>query len=56
MTGEGGSPENGWAVRLNVYGEDGQPDPEALAQCDELRRAYRLPVLMEFSSARASIQ
>ena len=56
MTGEGGSPENGWAVRLNVYGEDGQPDPEALAQCDALRRAYRLPVLMEFSSARASIQ
>ena len=55
-TGEGGSPENGWAVRLSVYSEDGQPDPEALAQCDALRRAYRLPVLMEFFAGRFSAQ
>ncbi|MBL4791503.1 MAG: hypothetical protein JKY97_00810 [Citromicrobium sp.] len=55
-TGEGGSPENGWAVRLSVFSEDGQPDPEALAQCDALRRAYRLPVLMEFSAGRVFIQ
>ena len=56
MTGEGGSPENGWAVRLSVFSEGGKPAPEALAQCDALRRAYRLPVLMEFSAGRASIQ
>ena len=55
-TGEGGSPENGWAVRLSVYSEEGRPNPEALAQCDALRRAYRLPVLMEFSAGRVSIQ
>ena len=52
--GEGGSPENGWAVRLSVFSKDGQPDPRALAQCDRLRRAYRLPVLMEFMAARSS--
>ena len=50
--GEGGSPENGWAVRMDVYSDDGQPDPEVLAQCDRLRRAYDLPILMEFSNAR----
>ena len=50
--GEGGSPESGWAVRMDVYSADGKPDPDALAQCDRLRRAYDLPVLMEFSSAR----
>mgnify|MGYP001304539276 CR=1 FL=1 len=55
-TGEGGSPENGWAVWLSVFSEDGQPTPEALAKCDALRRAYRLPVLMEFSAGRVSIQ
>ena len=54
MVSEGGSPENGWAVRLSVFSENGQPDSEALAQCDALRRAYRLPVLMEFSAGRAS--
>lgn len=50
--GEGGSPENGWAVRLDVYSKEGKPEPQALALCDRLRRAYDLPVLMEFSSAR----
>ena len=50
--GEGGSPESGWAVRIDVYSEDGKPDPQALAQCDRLRRAYDLPVLMQFSNAR----
>ena len=54
MVSEGGSPENGWAVRLSVFSEDGKPDPEALAQCDALRRAYRLPVLIEFSAGRIS--
>jgi hypothetical protein len=54
MVSEGGSPENGWAVRLSVFSEGGEPTPEALAQCDALRRAYRLPVLMEFSAGRIS--
>lgn len=54
MVSEGGSPESGWAVRLSVFSEDGQPTLQALAQCDALRRAYRLPVLIEFSSGRVS--
>ncbi|WP_375292550.1 hypothetical protein [Sphingomonas melonis] len=54
MVSEGGSPESGWAVRLSVFSEDGESTPEALAQCDALRRAYRLPVLMEFSAGRIS--
>lgn len=53
-TGEGGSPGGTWAVRLGVFSADGRPDHDALAHCDELRRAYRLPVLMEFQSARPS--
>ena len=53
--GEGGSPENGWAVRLMVHAENGKPDSAALAQCDRLRRAYDLPVLMEFVGARARL-
>ena len=52
--GEGGSPENGWAVRIDIFSEDGKPDPEALAQCDRLRRAYDLPVQMEFLNARTT--
>ena len=53
--GEGGSPESGWAVMIDVFSETGKPDPQALAQCDRLRRAYDLPVLMEFSSARVTM-
>lgn len=53
--GEGGSPENGWAVRMDVFSEDGRPDPQALAQCDRLRRLYDLPILMEFGSARITL-
>ena len=55
MNGEAGSPESGWAVRLYVYSADGKPDPAALAHCDRLRRAYDLPVLMEFSNARITV-
>ena len=54
--GEGGSPGNGWAVRMDIYSDDGKPDPEALAQCDSLRRAYDLPILMEFSTARITAE
>lgn len=54
--GEGGSPENGWAVMIDVFSETGKPDPQALAHCDRLRRAYDLPVLMEFSSARTTLE
>lgn len=50
--GEGGSPGGSWAVMIDVFHEGGTPDPEALAQCDALRRAYRLPVLMRFVNAR----
>ncbi|ANY19776.1 hypothetical protein A6F68_01259 [Tsuneonella dongtanensis] len=50
--GEGGSPGGSWAVTIDVFHEGGTPDPEALAQCDALRRAYRLPVLMRFVNAR----
>jgi hypothetical protein len=32
------------------------PDPAALAQCDALRRAYRLPVLMRFVKGRISAE
>ena len=53
--GEGGSPETGWAVMIDVYSENGKPDPQALAQCDRLRRAYDLPVLMQFSSGRMTM-
>ena len=53
--GEGGSPENGWAVRMDVFSENGKPDPQALAQCDRLRRLYDLPILMEFGSARITL-
>ena len=53
--GEGGSPENGWAVRMDVFSENGEPDPRALAQCDRLRRLYDLPILMDFGSARITL-
>ena len=54
LIGEGGSPGGDWAVELMIYSEGGKPDPAALAQCDRLRRAYGLPVLMEFLPGRIS--
>ena len=44
-----------WAVMIDVYSEHGKPDTQALAQCDRLRRAYDLPVLMQFSSGRMTM-
>ncbi|MDP4575676.1 hypothetical protein Q9K02_11050 [Qipengyuania sp. G39] len=49
LQGEGGSPSRSWAVYLMIGDskKEGVVD-DALSQCDALRRAYRLPVLMEF--------
>ncbi|MDG5750844.1 hypothetical protein P8R33_06990 [Qipengyuania sp. XHP0211] len=49
LPGEGGSPSRSWAVYLMIGNskKEGVVD-DALSQCDVLRRAYRLPVLMEF--------
>jgi hypothetical protein len=41
------SPEGGW-INIDVYSPDGEPRADVLAHCDALRRAYRLPVLLEF--------
>lgn len=40
------------AVRMDVYSPGGQPRTDVLAQCDALRRLYRLPVLIEFMNAK----
>lgn len=46
--GEGGSPGGAWAVRVTISDDDDpQVVADALSQCDALRRAYRLPVLIE---------
>ena len=45
------SPEGGW-VLLQVYSPGGEPRVDVLAHCDALRRAYRLPVLIEFVAGR----
>ena len=57
LNGEGGSPgpHGSGFVRLDVYSPSGEPDRDVLAQCDALRRAYRLPVLIEFSSGRIQL-
>ena len=49
LQGEGGSPSRSWAVYLMIGDSKTEGVVEnALSQCDALRRAYRLPVLMEF--------
>ena len=49
LQGEGGSPSRSWAVYLMIGDSKKAGVVEnALSQCDALRRAYRLPVLMEF--------
>ncbi|WP_435201635.1 hypothetical protein [Qipengyuania sp. 902] len=49
LQGEGGSPSRSWAVYL-MMGDSKKEGvvEDALSHCDALRRAYRLPVLMEF--------
>ena len=47
-------PEGGW-ISLDVYSPDGRPRQDVLGHCDALRRAYRLPVLIRFISARVSL-
>ena len=49
LQGEGGSPTRPWAVYLMIGDSKKEGVVEdALSHCDALRRAYRLPVLMEF--------
>ena len=49
LQGEGGSPSRSWAIYLMIGDSKKEGVVEdALSQCDALRRAYRLPVLMEF--------
>jgi hypothetical protein len=45
------SPEGGW-INIDVYSADGKPRADVLAHCDALRRAYRLPVLLEFHAGK----
>lgn len=45
------SPEGGW-ILIDVYSADGKPRADVLAHCDALRRAYRLPVLLEFHAGK----
>lgn len=45
------SPDGGW-VNIDVSSPDGQPRADVLAHCDALRRAYRLPVLLEFNAGK----
>lgn len=45
------SPDGGW-VNIDVSSPDGQPRADVLAHCDALRRAYRLPVLLEFHAGK----
>ncbi len=40
------------AVRMDVYSPSGRPRADVLAQCDALRRLYRLPVLIEFTNGK----
>jgi len=49
------TPEGGW-IKLDVYSPDGRPRADVLAHCDALRRAYRLPVLIQFVAGRVSLQ
>lgn len=39
-------------VEIMVYSPDGRPRADVLAQCDALRSAYRLPVLISFVAGR----
>lgn len=43
------------AVRMEVYSPGGRPRAEVLAQCDALRRLYRLPVLIEFINGKINL-
>jgi len=45
------SPDGGW-VNIDVSSPDGKPRADVLAHCDALRRAYRLPVLLEFNAGK----
>ncbi|HZG44386.1 MAG TPA: hypothetical protein VEY93_15655 [Longimicrobium sp.] len=47
------SPEGGW-ILITVYSPGAQPRDDVLAHCDALRRAYRLPVLIEFVAGRVT--
>ena len=41
-------------VEIMVYSPGGRPRPDVLAQCDALRSAYRLPVLITFVAGRTT--
>lgn len=45
-------PQGGY-LRMYVYSSDGRPRADVLTRCDALRRAYRLPVLMQFTQGKA---
>jgi hypothetical protein len=47
------SPEGGW-ILITVYSPGAEPRDDVLAHCDALRRAYRLPVLIEFVGGRVT--
>ena len=48
LQGEGGAPSRSWAVYLMIGDSMKDGVVDALSQCDALRRAYRLPVPIEF--------
>jgi hypothetical protein len=48
-------PDGGY-VSLDVYSPDGRPRADVLAQCEKLRQAYRLPVLITFTAGRVTLQ
>ncbi|HEY7768599.1 hypothetical protein [Longimicrobium sp.] len=47
------SPDGGW-ILITVYSPGAQPRDDVMARCDALRRAYRLPVLIEFVAGRVT--
>ncbi|HEY0038687.1 MAG TPA: hypothetical protein VGB66_18450 [Longimicrobium sp.] len=47
------SPDGGW-ILITVYSPGAQPRDDVMAHCNALRRAYRLPVLIEFVAGRVT--